>query len=138
MKNRMKWTRSGLAGILAVSLLVTPQIAAANDRYATPRYYDSGYQTYAYPTADRGYGYGDANGYHGDYGSRDYYTYDDYGHHRSRGRSGAIIGGSAAAGAAFGALAGGGKGAAIGATLGGIGGLIYDHATKHAGRYRDR
>jgi hypothetical protein len=42
-----------------------------------------------------------------------------------------IIGGSAGAGTAIGAIAGGGKGAGIGATAGGIGGLIYDLATKN-------
>ena len=48
---------------------------------------------------------------------------------RSKKKSAAIIGGSAAAGAAVGALAGGGKGAAIGAIAGGVGGLIYDRKT---------
>lgn len=41
-----------------------------------------------------------------------------------------IIGGSAGAGTAIGALAGGKKGAGIGAAAGGIGGLIYDLATR--------
>jgi hypothetical protein len=41
-----------------------------------------------------------------------------------------IIGGSAGAGAAVGALTGGKKGAGIGAGAGGIGGLIYDLATR--------
>lgn len=41
-----------------------------------------------------------------------------------------IIGGSAGAGAAVGALTGGKKGAAIGAGAGGVGGLIYDLATR--------
>jgi hypothetical protein len=41
-----------------------------------------------------------------------------------------IIGGSAGAGTLIGAAAGGGKGAAVGATAGGIGGLIYDLATR--------
>jgi len=41
-----------------------------------------------------------------------------------------IIGGSAGAGTLIGAVAGGGKGAAIGASAGGIGGLIYDLATR--------
>jgi hypothetical protein len=42
-----------------------------------------------------------------------------------------IIGGSAGAGTLIGAVAGGGKGAAVGATTGGIGGLIYDLATRN-------
>jgi hypothetical protein len=42
-----------------------------------------------------------------------------------------IVGGSAGAGALIGAVAKGGKGAAVGATAGGIGGLIYDLATRH-------
>jgi len=41
-----------------------------------------------------------------------------------------LIGGGAAGGAGIGALAGGKKGAAIGAGAGGIGGLIYDLASK--------
>ena len=48
---------------------------------------------------------------------------------RSKGKSAAIIGGSAAAGAGIGALAGGGKGAGIGAIAGGAAGLIYDRKT---------
>ncbi len=42
-----------------------------------------------------------------------------------------IVGGSAGAGTAIGALTGGKKGAAIGATAGGVGGLIYDLATRN-------
>jgi hypothetical protein len=41
-----------------------------------------------------------------------------------------LIGGGAAGGAGIGALAGGKKGAAIGAGAGGVGGLIYDLATR--------
>lgn len=48
---------------------------------------------------------------------------------RSKGKSAAIVAGSAGAGAAIGALAGGGKGAAIGALTGGVGGFIYDRLT---------
>jgi hypothetical protein len=48
---------------------------------------------------------------------------------RSRAKSVAIVGGSAAAGAGIGALAGGGKGAGIGAIAGGAAGLIYDRKT---------
>jgi hypothetical protein len=42
-----------------------------------------------------------------------------------------IIGGSAGAGTAIGALAGGKKGAGVGAAVGGVGGLIYDLATRN-------
>ena len=42
-----------------------------------------------------------------------------------------IIGGSAGAGTAIGAMAGGKKGAGIGAAAGGVGGLIYDLATRN-------
>jgi hypothetical protein len=42
-----------------------------------------------------------------------------------------IVGGSAGAGTAIGALAGGKKGAAVGAAVGGVGGLIYDLATRN-------
>ena len=48
---------------------------------------------------------------------------------RSKAKSAAIVGGSAAGGAAIGALAGGGKGAAIGALAGGGAGFIYDRKT---------
>ena len=41
-----------------------------------------------------------------------------------------IVGGSAGAGTAIGALAGGKKGAGVGAAAGGVGGLIYDLATR--------
>ena len=41
-----------------------------------------------------------------------------------------IIGGAAGGGAGIGALAGGKKGAGIGAAVGGVGGVIYDLATK--------
>ncbi len=42
-----------------------------------------------------------------------------------------IIGGGAGGGAAIGALAGGKKGAGVGAAVGGVGGLIYDLATRN-------
>ena len=44
-----------------------------------------------------------------------------------------MFGGGAAGGAGIGAIAGGKKGAAIGAGAGGIGGLVYDLATKKKG-----
>jgi hypothetical protein len=50
--------------------------------------------------------------------------------HRSWEKEVMIIGGSAGAGAAVGALTGGRKGAGIGAGAGGLGGLIYDLATR--------
>jgi hypothetical protein len=42
-----------------------------------------------------------------------------------------IIGGSAGAGTAIGAIAGGKKGAGVGAAAGGVGGLIFDLATRN-------
>jgi len=130
MTSKAKWTRIGLAGTLAVSLLGAPQIAAAGEHYGRTSDY-RGYQTYY----DRGHAY-NAPSYYRDYGNRNGY-YDDHGyyHRRSAGKSAAIIGGSAAAGAVIGAMAGGGKGAAIGAAIGGIGGLIFDKSTKHKGRH---
>jgi hypothetical protein len=50
--------------------------------------------------------------------------------HRSWEKEVMIIGGSAGAGTLVGALTGGKKGAGIGAGLGGVGGLIYDLATR--------
>jgi hypothetical protein len=52
-------------------------------------------------------------------------------HKRSWEREALIIGGSAGAGTAIGAIAGGKKGAGVGAAAGGIGGLIYDLATRN-------
>jgi hypothetical protein len=51
-------------------------------------------------------------------------------HQRSWEKDVLIIGGSAGAGTAVGALTGGKKGAGIGAAAGGLGGLIYDLATR--------
>lgn len=48
---------------------------------------------------------------------------------RSKGKSAAIVAGSAGVGAGIGALAGGGKGAAIGAISGGAAGFVYDRLT---------
>jgi len=53
---------------------------------------------------------------------------------RSKTKSIAIVGGSAAGGAAIGALAGGGKGAGIGALAGGGAGFIYDRLTHNHNR----
>src|SRR5262245_15034351 len=50
---------------------------------------------------------------------------------RSWQKSALIIGGSAAGGAGVGALLGGGSGAKKGAVVGGIGGLVYDLATRN-------
>jgi hypothetical protein len=50
--------------------------------------------------------------------------------HRAWEKEAMIIGGTAGAGAAVGALTGGKKGAGIGAGAGGVGGLIYDLATR--------
>lgn len=52
-------------------------------------------------------------------------------HKRSWEKEALIIGGSAGAGAGIGALAAGKKGAAVGAAAGGVGGLIYDLATRN-------
>jgi hypothetical protein len=50
---------------------------------------------------------------------------------RSWKKSALIIGGSAAGGAGVGALLGGGSGAKKGAIVGGVGGLVYDLATRN-------
>jgi len=154
--NIIQWKTKGLAAILAVSLLGLPEVVTAQDHCDRRDQYSGAYQRRYYPEYDRGYGYDrdDAYGqppadnpgyYSGDYqngyGSETYrndnYGGDD-GYYRSRrspGRSAAIVGGSAAAGAIFGALAGGGKGAAIGAAVGGLGGLIFDQASKDRHRH---
>ena len=51
-------------------------------------------------------------------------------HQRSWEQEALIIGGAAGGGAGIGALAGGKKGAGVGAAVGGVGGLIYDLATR--------
>jgi hypothetical protein len=51
-------------------------------------------------------------------------------HKRSWEQEALIIGGAAGGGAGIGALAGGKKGAGVGAAVGGVGGLIYDLATR--------
>ena len=51
-------------------------------------------------------------------------------HKRTWEQEALIIGGSAGAGTAIGAIAGGKKGAGVGAAAGGVGGLIYDLATR--------
>lgn len=122
-------------------MLVAPSIASARDRYDKER---SSRRTYSRASD---YGYNGRNTQYGDYrsgayrnrtaGYRDYeYSDDRYGDYRetrSTAKSAVIIGGSAATGAVVGALAGGGKGAAIGAAVGGVGGLIYDRATRKNG-----
>jgi hypothetical protein len=50
---------------------------------------------------------------------------------RSWEKDAVVIGGSAGAGTAIGALADGKKGAGVGAAAGGVGGLIYDLATRN-------
>lgn len=138
--NRSRWTRTALAGALALMTLGAP-LANARDRCDRRGYGDD--RAYYQQYDNRGYGYGGSyagyrdSGY-SDYGYRDY-GYRDYGYRndgyyrqeRSTGKSAAIIGGGAAAGAAIGAMAGGGKGAAVGAVVGGLGGLVYDRATKN-------
>jgi len=144
----IQWKQRGIVAIFAVSLLGVPQIAAAYDGCNRNAYYNGAYQRPYYRSHDGGYGYGqpygdyrNAGNYDSDY-ARDHFAGEgyrddnyyggDYGYYsqRSHGKSAAIVGGTAAAGAIFGALAGGGKGAAIGAVVGGLGGLIFDQATK--------
>jgi hypothetical protein len=58
------------------------------------------------------------------------HTEPQHSNKRSWEKEALMIGGGAGGGAAIGALAGGGKGAGVGAAVGGVGGLIYDLATK--------
>jgi len=154
MTNRWSWMITGLATLMAVSLLGAPKLAAAERCSNARDYYISRNNHGSYDRQDfRGYGYrGDSRDYR--YQSSDYrndayrnrsyrnsgysdtgYYDDGYRSTRSAGKSAAIIGGSAAAGAAIGGLTGGVKGAAIGAAVGGVGGLIYDRATRNGNRW---
>jgi hypothetical protein len=54
----------------------------------------------------------------------------EHANRRSWEKEALIIGGAAGGGAGIGALAGGKKGAGVGAAVGGVGGLIYDLATR--------
>jgi Glycine zipper len=143
--NRSRWIRTALAGALALVTLGAPLANAADrcDRRGYGRDDRAYYQQYD----NRGYGYGGSyagyrdSGYQ-NYGYRDSGYRNDgyYGYQRERsaGKSAAIIGGGAAAGAAIGTMAGGGKGAAVGAVVGGLGGLVYDRATKNRDNYGRR
>jgi hypothetical protein len=145
-----KWTRTGVTTLLAVSLLGVPAAATAGercntrDRASRQAYYgvsnNGNYGSRANRGEYRNYrDYRSTSAYRNDsYRNREYgYAgdpyYGDYRETRSPQKSAVIIGGGAAAGAAVGALSGGAKGAAIGAAVGGVGGLIYDRATKNRG-----
>jgi hypothetical protein len=148
MTNSFKWTRTGVTTLLAVSLLGLPAAATARERcdtqtrgsrqqayYGVRDYGNSGYRAQRGDYRD----YRSSSAYRNNsYRNRDYgYSsdpyYGDYRETRSPQKSAVIIGGGAAAGAAIGAMSGGAKGAAIGAAVGGVGGLIYDRATKNRG-----
>ncbi len=106
------------SGVLALTLGTFP-VAAATGQSDVPYRYavsDSSSQPQYVEAATRRRRYARSNGR---------YVVKE----RSKGKSAAIVGGSAAGGAAIGALAGGGKGAAIGALAGGGAGLIYDRKT---------
>ena len=146
MQNSWGWLGRGLVALVAAVVLGAPQFAEARQRcdsqgnsrrnaqdyrYNGSRgnYQNSGYGYDRYRNSGYGYnnsGYND-NGYYND-------GYGAYQEPRSAGKSAAIIGGSAAAGAVVGGLSGGKKGAIIGAAVGGVGGLIYDRATRNGDR----
>lgn len=134
------WTRTGLATLVASTLLGVPQLSLARERCEKQGYYN-GSNRNSYRD-DQGSRYRGRRAEYRDYqesGYRDGRYVDGYGDYRSTrstGESAAIIGGSAAAGAVVGGLSGGKKGAIIGGAVGGVGGLIYDRATKNRQRYR--
>lgn len=133
--NRWKSLKVGTALFVALSILGVAPAAVAGERYGRQNSYSNSY------SYDRNYR-DDGDRYNNSYRDDRYRNSDPYYSGRDNyrpfgraGRSVAIVGGGAAAGAIVGAIAGGGKGAAIGAAVGGVGGLIYDRASKHRNRY---
>jgi hypothetical protein len=160
MEKNWGWIGRGLVALVAAVVLGAPQFAEARQRCDNEGNSRRNVQDYRYNGSrgnyresrsdygryqNSGYGYNNSgynnrgynnSGYNNGYYNDGYYNdgYGTYQEPRSAGKSAAIIGGSAAAGALVGGLSGGTKGAIIGAAVGGVGGLVYDRATRYGDR----
>jgi hypothetical protein len=137
------FTLFALSGLPAIADAAGVEITCGRGQRAFVRQVGSGYQvecaydSYArstavprYISADDGVYAPQRVVYVPQYRTRTRYVYVER-PQRSRKKSALIIGGSAVGGAGVGALVGGRRGAKRGALVGGIGGVVYDLATRN-------